>query len=655
MSPPLPMRRALRVAHRTPRALRRALPSASASTATLLLPALAPLSASARELHTSPWLAVAKRQNSEANEVMLMQQMLDAMGMEDDDDDDDSGVAEDAAVASELPVSGVVLDVKNELASVSGLRHATIGSVVHVYSSEDAADAAAPLCRGIVLFLEKKAAHVALLADRDEADAVRRVRSGMHVQLVDQELRIPISVARLKGRAVDPLGKPMPLVYQQQPPDDAEPTASDLVSIAWGSKTVPGLLARGPLRAPFSTGVLAVDCLKPLAFGHRVAVLGPRNSGKTRPALDAIAHQVAQARATQQEPPHFVYVCVGKSPARVQQLLQSLEACGALAHTTIVSADERDSLILQYLAPFAGCAVAEYMMRHGPTPRSVVVYDDLAAHTTVVEALVHTLRLPKASQLSLSAHAVLLERSAQLRGDASLTTFALADAPDASSGVGSELKDRLLALADDAVELESKLARQRVYPPIDVLLPGASIRGPPFQSAALWAAMNRLRHRINEASQRKESIDAAAQLGLELEPEDGEVLEFQELVRQFFAQPADGADSASSLSLSATETELGVYLLSTLRMAQLPPSTTAQELVQTTVDALRAANPELLRLLETHSRAAPWSRDTELAIDAVVESDALPTLRDRHRQRRAGDASSRLSPTQAMMLRRLRR
>ncbi|KAJ0396409.1 hypothetical protein P43SY_001739 [Pythium insidiosum] len=639
------MRRALRVAHRTPRALRRALPSAS----TLLLPALAPLSSSARELHTSPWLAVAKRQNSEANEAMLMQQMLDAMGME----DDDSGVAEDVAVASELPVSGVVLDVKNELASVSGLRHATIGSVVHVYSSEDedAADAATPLCRGIVLFLEKKAAHVALLADRDEADAVRRVRSGMHVQLVDQELRIPISVARLKGRAVDPLGKPVPLVYQQPPPDDAEPTASDLVSIAWGSKTVPGLLARGPLREPFSTGVLAVDCLKPLAFGHRVAVLGPRNSGKTRLALDAIAHQVAQARATQQEPPHFVYVCVGKSPARVQQLLQSLEACGALAHTTIVSADERDSLILQYLAPFAGCAVAEYMMRHGPTPRSVVVYDDLAAHTTVVEALVHTLRLPKASQLSLSAHAVLLERSAQLRGDASLTTFALADAPDASSGVGSELKDRLLALADDAVELESKLARQRVYPPIDVLLPGASIRGPPFQSAALWAAMNRLRHRINEASQRKESIDAAAQLGLELEPEDGEVLEFQELVRQFFAQPVDG----NATNLSATETELGVYLLSTLRMAQLPPSTTAQELVQTTVDALRAANPELLRLLETHSRAVPWSRDTELAIDAVVESDALPTLRDRHRQRRAGDASSRLSPTQAMLLRRLRR
>ncbi|GLE05321.1 hypothetical protein PINS_up014334 [Pythium insidiosum] len=645
------MRRALRVA-RTPRALRRALPSASA-----LSPAPLCTSVSdARGLHSSPWLARAKRQNSEANEAMLMQQMLDAMGM--DEDEAEQVPAEDLAIASELPVTGVVLDVKNDLATISGLRHATIGSVVHIHSSEDAADTATPVCRGIVLFLEKKAAHVALLADRDHVDAVRRVHMGMHVRLVDQELRIPISLARFKGRAVDPLGAPVPLVYSQQTAQDTdaspEPTANDLVSIAWGSKTVPGLLARGPLREPFSTGVLAVDCLKPLAFGHRVAVLGPRNSGKTRLVLDTIAHQVAQAHAKQEEPPHFVYVCMGKSPARVQQLLQSLEQCGALPHATIVSADERDSLILQYLAPFAGCAIAEYMMHHGATPRSVVVYDDLATHTTVVEALVQTLRLPKAAQLSLSAHAVLLERSAQLRGSASLTTFALADAPDASSGIGSELKERLLALSDDAVELESGLARQRVYPPINVLLPGASIRGPPFQSAALWTAMNRMRHRINEASQVKESIDVAAQLGLEIEPEDAEVLEFQELVRQFFSQP-DATAKDETARLSETEKELGVYLLSTLRMTQLPPSTTARELVQTTVDALRTTNPELLRLLETHARATPWSRDTELALDAVVERDVLPTLRQRHRERRANEPASRLSPTQAMMLRRLRR
>lgn len=423
--------------------------------------------------------------------------------------------------------------------------------------------------------------------------------------------------------------------------------ANDRVKVTWGAQSVPGLMARAPLRSPFETGLLAVDCLHPMAHGHRFGVLGPRNSGKTRVALDVIAHQVARAKARGELPPQFVYVCVGKSAARIHQIRDALKVTGALEHTTIVASTDRDSPVLQYLAPFTGCAVAEFLMYNGRSRRSVVLYDDLAAHTTVVEGLVQSLKLPRAAQLSLSAHAVLMERSAQFKGASkkeegpSLTSFVLVDAPD-SLEIPSEFQERVTSLVDDYIGLESTLARNRVFPPVDVLAPGASVRGPPFQSATRWTFVSRLRARINAAAQVKQNVEVARKLGFETEPEDAETLEFLELVQQFFTQKPllavmmPGPEQTAPTEL---ETELGAFFLTIVDMAHLPGSDGVEEaplnlwefLHDVVARLSRDENQDIMPQLTTHSRRKAWSLDLQENV-ALILSEELEAIKQRRTQ-----------------------
>ena len=214
----------------------------------------------------------AKAKASDATEAGLAQQMLDFMNAADEDVED----------KSKLSVSGVVLDVKNSIATVSGLRHATIGSVVELFDPE--ADDGACVGRGVVLFLARKVTHVALFRDRDTA-----IQIGMDARVAAAHLEIPLDVARVRGRAIDPLGNLLPMYDTRSTADDVEEgeevetttktTKTPLdqrVTVTWGSKSVPGLMHRGPLKQPLRSGIHAIDCLKPLAYGHRFGILGPR-------------------------------------------------------------------------------------------------------------------------------------------------------------------------------------------------------------------------------------------------------------------------------------------------------------------------------------------------------------------------------------------
>lgn len=595
-----------------------------------------------RGVCSSRLAAAGKKPTTEASEAMLAQQMMDFIRLAEEEEEGGGQTQKqeeanvDPAAQALLPVTGAVMDVKNNIASISGLRHATIGSVVEVHDiladEERAITNSKPICRGLVLFLEKKVAHVALLGAQS-SENTRRVQIGMHVTLESEQLTVPGSLARLSGAVIDPLGVPQLEFTGQQGGDDATdsvPGANARIPVAWGSKTVPGLMQRAPLSQPFETGVLAIDCLKPMAFGHRVGVLGPRNSGKTRLALDVIVHQVERALAEQQTPPHFVYVCVAKSATRTQQIAQYLQDKGALQYTTIVAADVRDSLVMQYLAPFTGCAVAEFFMDQGESHRSVVVYDDLAAHMMVVENLVQTMKLPRITQLSLSAHAVLMERSAQF-SDAdgkSLTTLVLADAPDSSTGEVSEFKERVTSIVDDCIHLESSLAKQRVYPAVNVLAPGASIRGPPFQSAALWKFMHELRPLINEAARTKENVEVARKLGFEIEPEDAERLEFLELVQQFFTQ------TPGAVTVSQLEKELGAFLLTILQLPRLPSDLSLWDFVADVAQKLKEqpAFADVYQQLENHPRDKPWSTDLQENVESLL-MEALDKTRKEQRER----------------------
>ncbi|KAI9985277.1 hypothetical protein PInf_004603 [Phytophthora infestans] len=618
--------------HRALRSQQRVLQSLSATPSTSRCAS----SSVTRYFHaSSAALAGGRRTTSDDSEAALAQQMLDFLKLAEEEELSPTTDEPLSTVQAELPVSGVVMGVQNGLARVSGLRHATIGSVVDISDASGQS-----VSQGLVLFMEKKVVHVALL----NASRTHPVGKGMDVTLQREQLEIPGSVAAFAGAVVDPLGRAVQFDEQeeQQKQDNA---ASDRVKVTWGAQSVPGLMTRAPLRSPFETGLLAVDCLHPMAHGHRFGVLGPKNSGKTRVALDVIAHQVAKAKARGEVPPQFVYVCIGKSTSRIHQIRDALRVTGALEHTTIIAASDRDSPVLQYLAPFTGCAVAEFLMYNGKSPRSVVVYDDLATHTTVVEGLVQALRLPRVAQISLSAHAVLMERSAQFKGATrketgpSLTSLVLVDVPD-SLQVPSEFQERVTSLVDDYVGLESLLARSRVFPPVNVLAPGASVRGPPFQSATRWTFVSRLRARINAAAQVKQNVEVARKLGFETEPEDAETLEFLELVQQFFTQkPLLSTTMAEPEQTAPTEleTELGAFFLTIVDVAHLPGSEGVEdaplnlwEFLHNVVATLsRDENSDILHQLTTHSRSKAWSLDLQenLALALFEELEAIKQRR----------------------------
>ncbi|CAI5739174.1 unnamed protein product [Hyaloperonospora brassicae] len=603
--------------------------------------------------HTPPRLAPvlsakpfssARRWTTDDSETALAQQLMDWTTRATDDKADDIMNAQAAStVQAELPVNGVVVGVQNGLARVSGLRHAAIGSVVAVADAEGQF-----LCRGLVLCLEPKCAQVALLSVRDTAQAP--VTNGLAVTLEHEQLEISGSVAAFAGAVLDPLGRALPDGADAA----AAAAANDRVRVTWSAQSVPGVIVRAPLCSPFATGLLAIDCLRPMAHGHRFGVLGPVNSGKTRVALDVIAHQIALAKARHERPPHFVYVCIGKSAARVRQIRDALTVTGAMECTTIVAASDRDSLVLQYLAPFTGCAIAEYMMHNGNSRQSVVVYDDLATHTTVVEGLVQLLRLPRAAQISLSAHAVLMERSAQFRGKSetevgpSLTSLVLVNALD-SLEIPSEFQERVASLVDDFVGLETSLAQRRVFPPVDVLAPGPSVRGPPFQSATRWTFVSRLRARINAAAQVKHNVEVARKLGFETEPQDAERLEYLELVQQFFSQKpllASMTPGSQGTAVTELEIELGVYFLTIVDVVQLPGSAGGEgtplnlwEFLRDVVARLsRKESHDILQQLTTHPRTKAWTLDLQKNVASAL-CEELEAVKLRRVQ---GTAASRV-------------
>uniref|UniRef100_M4BCL9 ATPase F1/V1/A1 complex alpha/beta subunit nucleotide-binding domain-containing protein n=1 Tax=Hyaloperonospora arabidopsidis (strain Emoy2) TaxID=559515 RepID=M4BCL9_HYAAE len=596
-------------------------------------------SSTSRRLHMSSTALVGagRRCTTDDSEAALAQQLFEFTSRA---TEGDTINAQDdlSTLQAELPVHGVIVGVQNGLARVSGLRHAAIGSVVAVADAEGQF-----LCRGLVLFLETKCAHVTLFCVDDKK--IAPVTNGMKVELEHRQLEIHGSVAAFAGALVDPLGSALQLeTDEQQLEMKSKPAANDRVRVMWSAQSVPGLIFRAPLCSPFDTGLLAIDCLHPMAHGHRFGVLGPANSGKTRVALDVIAHQVAQAKARNELPPQFVYVCIGKSSSRIHQIREALKVMGALEFTTIVAASDRDSPVLQYLAPFTGCAIAEYMMQNGKSRQSVVVYDDLATHTTVVEGLVQLLRLPRAAQIGLSAHAVLMERSAQFKSDSkmevgpSLTSLVLVNALD-SREIPSEFQERVASLVDDFVGLEASLAQHRIFPPIDVLAPGPSVRGPPFQSATRWTFVSRLRARINAAAQVKHNVEVARKLGFETEPQDAERLEYLELVQQFFSQKPLLSSLKPGTAVTELKIELGAFFLTIVDVAQLPGSAGAEEpplnlwkfLRDVVVRLSRAENHDILHQLTTHTRTKAWTMDLQKNVASALYEE-LETIKQRRTQ-----------------------
>lgn len=331
---------------------------------------------------------------------------------------------------------GTVRRVGDGVASVWGLPQATTDELVQFSQG----------VVGLVMNLETDWIDCILLGS-DEG-----IQGGDVVWSTGQRITVPVG-ERLLGRVVDPLGVAV---------DGKAPIYVDEYRLI--ERDAAGVVERQAVAEPLHTGIKAIDAIVPLGRGQRELIIGDRQTGKTSIALDTIISQNAQDVLC-------VYVSIGQRKSSVLQVIRTLEATGALEHTVVVMASPDDPPALVYLAPYAGCTIAEFFLDHG---RDVlIVYDDLSKHADAYRELSLLLRRPPGREAYpgdiFYLHARLLERACRLSdalGGGSITALPIIETR--RGNISAYIPTNLISITDGQIYLSPELYNQGVKPAIDV-------------------------------------------------------------------------------------------------------------------------------------------------------------------------------------------
>ena len=340
---------------------------------------------------------------------------------------------------------GTVAAVGDGIAWVHGLPSAAVDEILHF---EDGS-------RGLVFELQKERLGVILL------DPAANIFSGSRVSHTGERLEIGVGDALL-GRVVDPLGKPL---------DGLAALAPDSFGALEGAS--PPIVARDFVNRPLYTGIKVVDTLIPIGRGQRQLVIGDSGTGKTALALDAVIAQAGQGV-------RCVYVLIGQKRSEAAMVIDLLRRHGALAYTCVVIGEATATPGMKYLAPFAGCAVAEAWMRRGQD--TLVIYDDLSTHARAYRELSLLMHRPPGREAYpgdiFYLHARLLERStrlAQQHGGGSLTALPIVQTEEGE--IAAYIPTNLISITDGQIYLDRRLFAAGVLPAVDVPLSVSRIGG----------------------------------------------------------------------------------------------------------------------------------------------------------------------------------
>ena len=312
---------------------------------------------------------------------------------------------------------------------------------------------------GMALNLEESEVGVVLLGNYES------IQQGSECRTTGKLLSIPVGEAVL-GRVVNALGEPI----------DGK---GDLAPAAYYpmEKIAPGIIKRKSVSVPVQTGIMAIDAMIPIGRGQRELIIGDRSTGKTTIAVDTIIAQAQQNRAAEQgkllnhKPLYSIYVAIGQKMANIARTQKILEDAGAMEYTIIVSASASDAAAMQYLAPYAGCALAEYLMDQGKDV--LIVFDDLSKHAVAYRQVSLVLRRPSGREAYpgdvFYLHSRLLERSARLTdsaGGGSLTALPIIETQ--AGDVSAYIPTNVISITDGQIFLETDLFYQGVRPAISV-------------------------------------------------------------------------------------------------------------------------------------------------------------------------------------------
>ncbi|MBP5230140.1 MAG: F0F1 ATP synthase subunit alpha [Clostridia bacterium] len=341
---------------------------------------------------------------------------------------------------------GQVLSVGDGIAVIEGLRDAVYGEIVLFECG----------LKGLVQDIRPDGrTGIVLFGDCSE------ITEGTRVVRTRRTAGIPIS-NRILGRMIDPLGNPI---------DGGEPIGAKKYYPL--ERPAPGILQRKPVSRPLETGLLAVDAMFPVGRGQRELIVGDRQTGKTAVALDAILNQKGKNVVC-------VYVAISQKASAVAKVVQTLRQAGAMDYTVIVSSPASDSPSMQYIAPYAGCAVAEYFMYHGRD--TLIVYDDLSKHAVAYRTI--SLLLERAPGREaypgdvFYLHSRLLERSAQLSdelGGGSMTALPIVETQ--AGDVSAYIPTNIISITDGQIFLDSEMFYSGQRPAVSVGLSVSRVGG----------------------------------------------------------------------------------------------------------------------------------------------------------------------------------
>ena len=380
----------------------------------------------------------------------------------------------------EMKETGTVILVGDGIARVHGLRECMASELLEF---EDGS-------YGMAQNLESETVSVALLSDNNT------IREGSVVKRTGKVLSVPVGDALL-GRVVDSLGQPIdgkgPVATSETRPIESE---------------APGIIERQSVSVPLQTGIKAIDSMIPIGRGQRELIIGDRQTGKTEIAVDTIINQ-------KNSDVICIYVAIGQKNSSVVQLANELIAAGAMEYTIIVSASASESAPLQYVAPYSGCAMAEYFREQGKDV--LIIYDDLSKHAVAYRALSLLIRRPPGREAYpgdvFYLHSRLLERAACVApeyGSGSITALPIIETQ--AGDVSAYIPTNVISITDGQIFLETELFHAGIMPAIN---PGISVSR--VGGSAQLKAMKKVSGELKLLYSQYRELQAFAQFGSDLD------------------------------------------------------------------------------------------------------------------------------------------
>ncbi|CAN5183943.1 F0F1 ATP synthase subunit alpha [soil metagenome] len=479
-------------------------------------------------------------------------------------------------------VVGVVERVADGITRISGLPLTKAGEKLHIQTPEGPVAA-------LALNLESETIGAVILGEGS------RVVAGMTVIGTGEVATIPVGPAFV-GRVVNVLGEPL----------DGKGAIKAAAHYPI-EKVAPGVITRESVSQPVQTGIKAIDAMIPIGRGQRELIIGDRGTGKTAVAIDTIINQKDSGIIC-------IYVVIAQKESKIARLRAKLEAEGAMAHTIIVVAGASDPAPQQFLAPYAGCALGEYIMDQGGD--ALIIYDDLTKHANAYREISLLLRRPPGREAYpgdvFYLHSRLLERAAKLNkdfGGGSLTALPIIETQ--AGDVSAYIPTNVISITDGQIYLESELFYQGVRPAVNVGLSVSRVGG-----SAQIKPMKKVAGALRLELAQYRELAAFAQFGSDLDPETKSRIERGKRLTELLKQP--------QYAPAPVENQVALVYAGTNALLDEVPSEKTMEAGVFITTELNRSQKKLMQAIA----GGDWSDDTAAALKAAIQTAVADFLKD---------------------------